>query len=438
MLLASLAIVLFLAVSGQDPASSAECSSWSTCRDAALAAESRRDFEGFHDLAWRAIQKGPRNHPELMQMLARAQSSSGRPLDAMVMLKRVAELGVTPDISAEGFARVRALPAWAELERQLAAGMPAAAAAPPSAAPSLDEEAPIKIDAPAAAARAEAGAPAAETLRFTAPAFTPAGLAYDAVSRRFIVGDRRARKLAVVDEFSHQVANLAGAGATGFGEIAAIEIDAREGNLWVVTAEEPGASAGTTTLHKLQLISGRALAAFTPAGDAGPARLADVAVTQGTVLSLDAAGRRLYRLRPGGRALELAASLGTVRPLSLAPAPGDVVYVSHEDGIQRVELASGDAAAVASDTEVPLAGLARIRWYGHALVGVQRTGAGGYRAVRLKLSRNGRSVTGIEVLDPAIEAASPEATCISGDGLFYLVPGGSSEMVVRRVELKRQ
>ena len=79
-------------------------------------------------------------------------------------------------------------------------------------------------------------ASALEQLRFTTPQFTPAGLAYDAVSRRFVVGDRAGRKLAVVDEFSQHVANLAGAQTSGFGDIAAVEIDARQGNLWVVSS----------------------------------------------------------------------------------------------------------------------------------------------------------------------------------------------------------
>jgi hypothetical protein len=278
---------------------------------------------------------------------------------------------------------------------------------------------------------------ATEALRFTTPAFTPAGLAYDAVSRRFIVGDRQARKLTVVDEFSHQIANLAGAQATGFGEIGALEIDSREGNLWVVTAAGSEASQGTTTLHKLQLISARALTSFTPPAEAGPARFTDVAVTpQGTVLAVDAEGRRVFRLRARGRALEVAASLGEMTPLSLAPAPDGVVYVTHGDGIQRVDLESRRASAVSAAPGVSLAGIARIRWHDRKLIGIQRTGAAGHRAVRLTLSRDGRRVTRTDVLDPSIDAASPSATCISGDGLYYLAAGADGQMVVRRVELE--
>jgi hypothetical protein len=453
--LSTLTIVLFLAFSGQETATSADCSSWTACRDAALASEARLDFESFHDLAWRAMQKAPRDNSEIMLMLARAQSASGRPLDALVMLRRLADKGANADVSGEGFARVRALPGWDDVERRLAARPERVTStgegSGDSLAPKLDNTelaARPKLNTVASAVgpKPEPTAPAvpvkpdlstSEALRFTTAAFTPAGLAYDAVSRRFIVGDRQGRKLTVVDEFSHHIANLAGSQATGFGEIAALEIDSREGNLWVVTAEGTDASNGKTTLHKLQLISARALTSFTPPDDAGAARFTDVAITaDGTVLAVDAAGRRLFRLRPRGTALQQAASLGDRTPLSLAPAPGDVAYVTHDDGIQRVDLASRQATEVAAAPGISLAGIRRIRWHGRALIGIQRAGTEGHRAVRLTLNKSGRRVTKIDVLDPSIEAASPAATCISSDGLYYLAAGADGQMIIRRVELE--
>ena len=89
-------LVLFLFVGGtrQDAAAKPDCRSVADCRQLALAAASRQDFELFHDLAWRAVQLGPKNDPTLMYLLARAQSLSNRPTDALVTLKRLAEMGV--------------------------------------------------------------------------------------------------------------------------------------------------------------------------------------------------------------------------------------------------------------------------------------------------------------------------------------------------------
>ena len=56
-----------------------ECPDAASCREVALAAAERKDYETFHDLAWRAVQKGRPNEAELLMMLARAQSLSGRP-----------------------------------------------------------------------------------------------------------------------------------------------------------------------------------------------------------------------------------------------------------------------------------------------------------------------------------------------------------------------
>ena len=61
-----------------------ECREWQECRQLALAAAERQDYNAFHDLAWRALQAGPKNDPALMTMLARAQSLSGRPGDAQI------------------------------------------------------------------------------------------------------------------------------------------------------------------------------------------------------------------------------------------------------------------------------------------------------------------------------------------------------------------
>src|SRR3990170_963335 len=95
----------------QDPSPPrVDCHEWRHCRQLANDAAARKDFETFHDLAWRTLQTGPKNDPELMYLLARAQSLSGRPHDALVMLQRLAQLGVPTDAAtSDDFRRVRSL-----------------------------------------------------------------------------------------------------------------------------------------------------------------------------------------------------------------------------------------------------------------------------------------------------------------------------------------
>ena len=286
----------------------------------ALEAAERKDYETFLDLSWRAFNTGPRNNPELMAMLARAQSLSGRPGDALVMLQRIAALGVATDAATNNdFENVRALPGWPELEAKLT-GKPIVTtpAATPEKSPTptpLPEAKPetkdakakteAKIDKPADPAPAppppgkparnakpsaskSTEAPAPQS--FSTNGLTAVGLAYDAVSGRFIVGDARDRRLLVLGERSGRMSSLAGVDA-GFNEIGAFEIDTVEGDLWVVSTS----ADSRATVHKLQLISGRVLSSIPLPTDLGAARFADVAVTPQSVLVLDAAGRRVLR-----------------------------------------------------------------------------------------------------------------------------------------------
>ena len=117
---------------------SAGCATREACRAEALIAEAAGDFERFHDLSWRAVQKSKPNDPELMAMLARAMARSGRPGDAIVMLSRLADMGVKADASGDEFTVVRTLKDWPAVQAKLDAlgGPPVTDAAPPAATPS--------------------------------------------------------------------------------------------------------------------------------------------------------------------------------------------------------------------------------------------------------------------------------------------------------------
>jgi hypothetical protein len=471
--------LLVVSLQVQDPSAPArvECRPWQECRQLALEAVGRGDFETFHTLAWRAVQTGPKNDPDLMHLLARAQSLSGRPGDALVMLQRLAKLGKQTDAATnEDFRRVRALSGWADTEVLLNASAtpedrsavkpresiaepreatPLRAAADKDEARTKPDVAPVPAPAnpapvertPREKSKAKGDVPPAESLRFTTAPFTPAGLAYDGVSRRFIVGDRHARKLAVVDEFSHHVANLASAQSSGFGDIDALEIDSRVGNLWVVSNDaaigregdarpQPG-RAGQPTLHKLQLVSGRLLASYLLPDRFGEARFVDVAATSdGTVMVLDTAGNRLFRLGAKGRDFELTATLPEPHPVSLAPASSELVYVANQDGVLLVDVASGAVTPLKAAKGLDVTGVTRIRWYKGNLVAVQKAAGGSYRAIRIALARNGRTAASIDVLDGSLATADPTAATVSAGMLYYLAAGDGAEIIVRKVTLQ--
>jgi hypothetical protein len=422
-------VVLVLLLLLQAPA--APCVDVADCRARALAAAAAGEFETFHDLAWRAVQRGKPNDPELMVLLARAQSLSGRPGDALVMLGRLADLGVSTDaLTSDDFKTVRLIPGWPALEARLV-GRPAPPPAPLAPAPAASAAplapAPLAPGAPAAPLAPTAAAPT--PLTFDATGLDPRGLAHDSVSRRFVLGDRKAGRLLVIDEVSHNLVNYVSAASAGFyPELTAFTLDARRGDLWVVSASadgEPGAAS--SVLHKLQLVSGRALLEARTPPAASPVRFVDVTVApDGTVYALDAIDSRIFRLRPGARALESVMRLQARQPTAFTAADDRVLYVAAEKGLVRVDLGARTAAPVKSVEE--LTQFESLAWRAGSVIGVQRVGSSSL-IVRIAFDGAGTRAQPRHVL-----AASPDATVgtVAGDAYYYLADGHT----IRRLAIK--
>jgi hypothetical protein len=261
-------------------------------------------------------------------------------------------------------------------------------------------------------------------LTFDASGLDPHGFAHDAVSRRFVLGDRKARRLLVIDEVSHHVVSYVSAASAGFFEdLTAFTIDARRGDLWVVSVSGE-ADASSSALHKLQLVSGRALL---EARTTQPARLVGVTVTpDGTVYALDWIDSRIFRLRAGARALEPVMRLDARRPTALAAADDRVLYVAADQGLVRVDVAARSAASVKSVEA--LTDFESLSWRAGVLIGVERV-AGSWLIVRIALDAAGLRAQPRHVL-----AASPGATvgALGGDTYYYVAAPG----IIRRLALR--
>ena len=305
-----------------------------------------------------------------------------------------------------------------------------------------------------------------DAARFTVAPFTGGGLAYDAVSRRFVIGDAHDRKLFVVSLDGRQTTDMVRADSAGFEDVAALDIDDRRGDLWV-------AGAGGA-LHRLQLVSGRPLKTYHAAPAAGATRFADLSVTpSGTVVCLDAEGSRLLTLPRGSETVQVAMPLDLPGVRSLVMESDDSGIVASDRGLSRIDLRAKSVSAIAMP-KAPrakggpnadpgagwpdeLKGIERLRLHRGALIALQRTGSGS-RILRVDFNSSGGSggrragkdaviVAKATVIDEQASSLDRPFLAVDGDELYYVtrddarrddapVEAGRSAYVVRRLQLR--
>ena len=247
------------------------------------------------------------------------------------------------------------------------------------------------------------------------------------MSRRFVLGDRQAHRLLIVDEVSRNVVNYVGAASAGFlDQLTGLTIDARRGDLWVLSAEGED-EAAASALHKLQLVSGRTLLEIKPPKASGAVRFVAVTVvSDGTVYAIDARQSRLFRLRPGARSLEPVMRVDARAPTALAAADERTLYVADAVGLIRVDLTARASARVKTAEE--LTGFESLAWRAGSLIGIERI-ADSYLVVRLKLDASGTRAQPRQIL---AASAAPAVGTLAGDSFYYV----SSDQTIHRLPLR--
>jgi hypothetical protein len=435
MLLALLALLMRLGASPAPQTEATACTRWKDCQQLALDAAGREDFETFHSLAWRAVQSGPANDADLMFLLARAQTLSGRAHDALVMLGRLVDRGIVhPEVETiDDFRRVRSLAGWPNLLDRMH-GMAPLAVAPtasdpkPSAAPAAN--------LPSGSSSAPRGAPdAAEPIAGSIPlpaaVTAPVAMAYDHVSGRVVIADDSSDTIKVLSELSGNAVDLVSRGWGGGYHTTALAIDPKRGDLWVVGARA-NAGRSESVVHRMQLISGRLLYTVLPPADSGATRFGAVARAAASVLVLDVEGARIFELGDGAKTLRLRLALPQRNLTGLTLAGDDVAYVAHAGGLVRIGLATKRSTGVKSSLGIRLEG---IEWIGHfenSILAVQRQADGTMAAVRFRFDRSGRTAMAVDTFG----AAASRGAAVLGDTFFYVsaLPDGGT--AVERVNLR--
>jgi hypothetical protein len=436
-----LCTVIVPPLAAQSPPS---CSTVEQCRQLAAEAITAGHFETAHDLAWLAYQKGSKQDPITLTLIARAQSLSGRGDDAFVMLKRLADAGVVVEEAKEGndFRAARAHAQWPQLLAAYEAGGEKAEVSTASntgkpsskAAAAVPENTPSPA-APAPPAAAKSGLPRAadadlarsgDDLSMPAALAMPATLAYDAVSARFVMSTASSDALTVLSQTSSNAAPFTSRGWSGHDVTTALAIDRGAGDLWVAVHGTAGMA-----LHRLQLISGRRLEII-EVPDEPRAELASLVSTVDGLYALDVSGRRIFRRLPQAKKLDVVTTFAAeIAPTALAYTR-NALYVAHAAGVLRIDNASRRQRAVSFSDKDALAGLHSIAVHDGVLFGTKRAGDR-WTVVRVRLNQAGTAATNVATVGPAM---SPAATLANGIYYYVASDGDGSGPALRGVTVK--
>lgn len=354
---------------------------------------------------------------DLVYNLGAIEALRGHREEALAGLARYAALGLGFDAAAdEDFAPLKGDPRFAALLGTLAQN------------------------------RASAGAHT-EVARLAQSDLLAEDVAYHPATKTFYVSSVHTRQVLVLPEGGPARTLLAP--APGLFGIFALGLDAARGRLWVTTGAVPQAlghvkgDAGRTALLAVSLEGGGMLQRFDlgglGSGTAGEQRLlGDLTVgPDGTVYVSDALGAVVYRLAPGGSALEpLVGREELLSPQTPAlEVKSNTLYVpDYLRGLARIELNTRAVRWVSHGDDVALNGLDGLYLRSpRELIAVQN-GTVPPRVLRLRLDDSGDRVLSAEVLargeallgDPTHAVLVTDPTDSAGDAFVVLAHSGWS------------
>jgi sugar lactone lactonase YvrE len=339
------------------------------------------------------------NHPGLMLMRARLAVGAGQPDEAMTQLNRYAGAGLVANLATD-----RTLSALA--------GHP-------------------DFDALAAVIEANRAPVGAE--RLTTVAEIPGAVLVESAVRdpargRWLLSQVRGRTIVALDDAGMVTPFLTP--DSGIGGVFGLVLDAENGLLWAATSPLPPATHGhaadaprpTNALLKIDAATGRVLARY-PAPE-GERSLGDLALAaDGTVYVADSTGGDLFRLTPGGAALEVllpAGTLGSPQGLVVTPDGTALIVADYSSGLWRVDRETGTATRLPQPAIDSLIGVDGLTTDGRFLYGFQN-GVAPQRVLRFRLDAGWNRIDSVEVLAANLPQIDEPTTGMVHDGALVFV-----------------
>jgi sugar lactone lactonase YvrE len=261
--------------------------------------------------------------------------------------------------------------------------------------------------------------------RIPARELIPEGIAWDARTGHFFVGSLYERRIVRVTPEGH-VSDFATRGPDGLEDVLGLKVDPVRRRLWACTAASgrTGSVAGSSALFEYDLDTGKLLKARWLREPGTKHLLNDLAfTTAGEVFVTDSDANTVWRLAPGGEALEVLVAGDTfLYPNGIALSADEKrLYVADfKNGLSSLDLAGRTTTPLPHPGAVSTAGIDGLYRDGNELVAVQN-GAGRDRIVRYRLSASGDRVEGLEVLEsrnPLFRI--PTTGVVAGDDFVYL------------------
>lgn len=227
----------------------------------------------------------------------------------------------------------------------------------------------------------------------------PEGTAWDPVTRSVLVGSLNKNKVvAIADDGS--VSERVASGANGLGSVVGIHVDTLRRVLWVASNARYDRATDTTraALYAFDAPTGAFKARYT-APDSGPHFLNDLTTTpDGTVYMTDTRAGAVWRLRPGGTALERFAAVDVTSPNGITvSANGQHLFVADLDRIWVAVLPNGPTWRLAVPDTFNTAFIDGLAFHGDALIAHHPLSF--WRVVRYRLDSGHRAITGREIIE---------------------------------------
>ncbi len=341
------------------------------------------------------------DYPRMLVNLAAAQLAAERPDEALATLERFAKLGVnSPVEKSDEFIALRGRKEFQAVVKKIAAN--AHPVGPGEVAFSLREVTGL-IE----------------------------GIAWRAKTGEFYFGDVNGRAVWVRGK-DETLRRLTPEGDELFG-VFGLAIDEAGGTLWAATSAVPamrGFSSemdGTAALAEIDLASGairRVLPVERRAGDVQSHVLGDLALAEdGTVWVTDSGGITLWRLAPGGQALEPWVESDEFLSMQGIVLNGGVAVVAdHAGGLLRVDLANRKVRRLEAPPDTTLIGLDGLTLTPDGHILAIQNGLRPSRVLRIELEGEAESIAAVKVLESGhITMAAPSLGCLATDGDFFYI-----------------